>query len=920
MRLRPVLAAAASLLAACATLPPERPLAPPVKYQGAFYTFPSGLRLVVYDDPNMNNFMFDVSYRVGASDEPRGKEGLAHLVEHMAFEGRPHGKDKPKVFEDLLGSGLMFNAFTSWDNTDYWEIGKPDQFLQVVQLEAERMRNPLANVDEKTFEAEREVVVSEIRQRDETSPEGQQLSWLLAAALPNSPYGRMVGGTPESIRNCTLDDVKKWFADHYTPDHAVVVVSGPKASKQVEQYVIALFGKLALGDGKTHVPPVKRVPPPMPADPPADAPMIVKKAPVERPRLYVAWTAPGEYAGKAPQAYAASAILNAVLTHRLVREEQAESVSVFPLVLDGVTLIVAQIDLNDAKDGPKVLAAVKDNLDYFVDPMKAKLAGLTQVEVRGELLTQSYLQMESLYAPPIAQYLRRSGQPDYVRGFQQEVRAGLGTAVDSYSYEWLNRKRAVALLVAPEEGVAARPSGTGGGVAGAEDLGDDDTPLPPGTHDAKAVARPPGLDKAARFTLPNGLKVVVAKRGEMPLVDAQLIVKTAVAGAGGTSPALPTLAVQSSVGTLEDTLHARKVGAQADVRFDTDHVLFGEVAASGNLPHVLDDLSHFAKNADVDSSRFSMEQRQMAAELAAQWKRPSDRAQVLLDRRLYPDHPYGAYATPAEVRALAASDARRWLGEQLRPENATLVVVGEVEDGEALRAQLTRFFGDWKAAAPARAEVALTAPAAPKVRTLLVVDRPGATQAEISIGLRLPVLEEQDDAALGAMSWWLQKRFMKILREELGVTYGVGVSRSDASLASDLTIRAAVEHSAAAKSLAVLLREVDALGDKPLPDAVAQRAQWQVARTFAMRFDTVRQAAGALAKVALFDRPADYWEKYPDGIAALTPAAMQAAAKRMNLGAETVVIVGEAKTLKPQLEAAGFKVELAPAPSLTAAK
>src|SRR4051812_16952422 len=86
-------------LCGCAalTLPPNQPLARPVLFRGAYEEFPSGLRLVVHEDPQASRVAMDVSYRVGATDEPEGKEGLAHLVEHLTFLCRPGGARAPRL-------------------------------------------------------------------------------------------------------------------------------------------------------------------------------------------------------------------------------------------------------------------------------------------------------------------------------------------------------------------------------------------------------------------------------------------------------------------------------------------------------------------------------------------------------------------------------------------------------------------------------------------------------------------------------------------------------------------------------------------------------------------------------------------------------------------------------------------------------
>ncbi|HZH75149.1 MAG TPA: pitrilysin family protein, partial [Archangium sp.] len=241
-----LLAAALLMLATqgCATLelPPDQPLARPIVYQGAYEPYPSGMRLVVYEDPRASRVTMDISYRVGATDEPAGKEGLAHLVEHLTFLAR-HGSDKaPRVWSRPLASGAEFNAFTTHDSTDYWFTAPLDEFPRLVRLEAQRLHEPLAGLTEEDFRMERDVVVAELRQRYETSPEGVQFAWVLNELLPGHPYGRTVGGTPESVQRLTLEDVRAFVKRHYTPAHAVVVVAGPLSPERVRVEMANGFG------------------------------------------------------------------------------------------------------------------------------------------------------------------------------------------------------------------------------------------------------------------------------------------------------------------------------------------------------------------------------------------------------------------------------------------------------------------------------------------------------------------------------------------------------------------------------------------------------------------------------------------------------------------------------------------------------
>jgi hypothetical protein len=144
----------------------------------------------------------------------------------------------------------------------------------------------------------------------------------------------------------------------------------------------------------------------------------------------------------------------------------------------------------------------------------------------------------------------------------------------------------------------------------------------------------------------------------------------------------------------------------------------------------------------------------------------------------------------------------------------------------------------------------------------------------------------------------------------LGVTYGVRVSRETAPRASILRVRAAVERSAAAGAVEQLLAELGTVEAELLPPEVVERARWQVAREYDLRFRTAAAVAERLLELERLGRPADSWELYPEAIAAVTPEAVQAVVRRLSLGAEVVVVLGDAAALRPQLESAGFQVQV----------
>ncbi|WPB76939.1 pitrilysin family protein [Archangium violaceum] len=905
-----LLAAALALLAplGCAEMTAmtltDTPLAKPIPYRVAYQPYPSGMRLVVHEDAQAPRVTMNVAYRVGSADEPAGKEGLAHLVEHLTFLSRHGGAQAPRVGSRLLASGARFNASTSPDSTDYWFTAPPEQFSRLVSLEAQRMRDPLAGLTEEDFRVERDVVVAELRERYETSPQRAQYTWALAELLPGHPYGRTVGGTPESVLRLTLEDARAFVKQHYTPAHAVVVVSGPMSSADVKYEVADRFSSLTGNGGTTHTTPIQHTPPPMPGELklPDNQRMVVKRGPVEHPRLWLMWTMPGFYSGQAPQAYAAASMLRTSLAKQFAGEDRVLGHSAFTHMMDGVALLVATVDLAKQEDAQemaqKALGGSTDGRNWSLSAE------------RNTRLTDAYLELEQLPTVEMARFLRATGKPDYVGGWQQQLREGLlGERYGAFVAAYLPRERARMMLVVPESPGTGRT-----GVAqdfntlpDAEDFDRSDVPLPDGKHDVRRVALPPGLDKAEAFSLSNGLQVVALRRGSIPLVQVHLLLRTALSP----DPLLPEVAMNASWVSADDSrAHAGKVGARVYRTVQGDSARMGATAASGNLPHLLDDLRQWLRDSDVNAKVWWSSQDKTTRIVERETQRTDARVRNALDAKLFPGHPYGAVPTAEQAKALTPGQLSEWIDSELRPGNMTLYLVGDLPPAPEVQRLAELMLGGWSGSWSASKAVPPQEPPQPTARSVVLVDRPGASQADMRLGLRWPLLDAGQVATADVITGLLQGRMDHHLREQLGLTYGVHVQRDERPLATALHIHTAVDVKAAAGALEQILVELGSLKDTPLPPKVVEHARWQVARGYDLRFRTTDSVAARLMELSRLGRSLDYWEKYPEHLAAVTPASMQALVQKLSLGREVVVITGDAASLRPQLEAAGFKVEV----------
>lgn len=141
------LGAVASLVVGCAaTAPPPRY---EIKLPEKHAKLANGMRVVLLPDRSSSLVEIDVHYEVGANEDPPGKAGLAHLVEHLMFDQHPAGPDKPSLGAVLRGHALYVNAFTDADYTHYVNVSRPDELASVIGLEASRLQTGCQTIDER---------------------------------------------------------------------------------------------------------------------------------------------------------------------------------------------------------------------------------------------------------------------------------------------------------------------------------------------------------------------------------------------------------------------------------------------------------------------------------------------------------------------------------------------------------------------------------------------------------------------------------------------------------------------------------------------------------------------------------------------------------------------------------------------------
>jgi zinc protease len=341
----------------------------------------NGLKVVIAEDHARPILNLQVWYHVGSKNEREGRTGFAHLFEHMMFRGSKNVGPEEHM-RLVREAGGVINAYTSFDQTVYWETVPSNYLERVLWLEADRMASLVVN--EENFKKEREVVKEERRLRFENPPYGLLAETLIDATFQVYPYKHMPIGSMEDLNKATAADVKEFFDTFYVPDNATLVIVGDVDAKQA----VALARK--------HFGPLPRAKKPVPrvavTEPPQKEPRELTKAfsNVPLPAVASAYQLPplGH-----PDTYAlqiAADILSSGqssrLYRRLVYDEQIAVAAVGQtLILEGPSIFFAFGVANQGKDVKQVAASLYDVIEGM---KKAPVANEELVKAKNQIISR----------------------------------------------------------------------------------------------------------------------------------------------------------------------------------------------------------------------------------------------------------------------------------------------------------------------------------------------------------------------------------------------------------------------------------------------------------------------------------------------------------------------------------------------------
>lgn len=711
------------------------------------FVLPNGLTLIVHEDHKAPIVAVNVWYHVGSKNEKPGKTGFAHLFEHLMFNGSENYKDDWfKVLERIGGTDL--NGTTNEDRTNYFQNVPTSALDLVLWMESDRMGHLLGAIDQARLDEQRGVVQNEKRQ-GENQPYGQVFNLITENTYPKGhPYSWTVIGSMEDLNAASLDDVREWFRTYYGAANAVLVVAGDVKASEVKQKVERYFGDIPSG------PPVAK----------QDV-WIAKMTGTHRQalqdrvaqaRIYKVWNTAQWGTPDDGYLQLVANVLASGKTSRLYKrlvydDEIATDVVAFQAraEIGGQFLVWAT-----ARPGVE-LARVERALDEEVAKLLSE--GPTAEELR-----RVKTQFEAAFirgieriggfggkSDVLAENQVYAGRPDFYKTRLQRVREATAADLQNVAKRWLS-DGVYVLEVHPFPTYSAAATGV-------------DRSKAPGAGTPPA-ARFPALQRA---TLSNGLKVILVERRAVPVVNFQLLVDAGYAADQLAIPGAASLGANmldegtKTRNALQISEELAQLGATLTTGSNLDVTTVSLSALKANLDGSLAIFADVILNPSFPQGDFDRLKRLQQAAIQREKLQPLQMALRVLPRLVYGDgHAYGnpltGSGTEQSLARLTREDLVKFHATWLKPNNATLVAVGDVTLAE-IQPRLERLFAGWRRGEISRKNVV---DVAQKPRSAVyLLDRPGAQQTVIIAGHVAPPKANPQEIAIETMNQILGGQF-----------------------------------------------------------------------------------------------------------------------------------------------------------------
>ena len=881
------------------------------------FTLPNGLQVVVHEDHKAPIVAVNVWYHVGSKDEPAGKSGFAHLFEHLMFQGSENHKGEFFAPFEKVGATNQ-NGTTNTDRTNYFENVPTTALDMALWMESDRMGHFVGAIDQSLLDEQRGVVKNEKRQ-GENQPYGQAFDALSRASYPvGHPYHHGVIGSMADLDAASLDDVKGWFRSWYGPNNAVLVLAGDINLATAKEKALRYFGEIP---ASITVP--KIAPDPAPRKTSTRETMSDR---VAQARIYRAWNVPQFGSADLDRLQLVAQVLggskSSRLEKRLVHEEKlADSVSAMAYGAELGSNFFIMVTASKPDNVAKIEAILDEEVKRIIaeGPSEAELRRARTVFEAGFVRGIERIGGFGGKADTLAECAVFTGNPGCFRDSLKVLASATADDLKKTAATWLAQGDHT-LVVLPGK-TPPTPPADAPHVANAEK--DPTATLPPDpkyTVVASDVDRSKGVPETTTFPdlsfpalqrtkLKNGIEVVLAERHEVPVVQVSLEFPggfTADVGRKlGTASFAMDMMSESAAGmdalALADRAESLGANVGSGASLDGSNVYLS--ALSDQLPASLDLLADVVLRPDFADKEIERVRTAWIAGIQQEKTRPNGVAMRLLPPLIYgAGHPYAiplsGTGTEDSIKSLTRADLVDFHHDFVRPDNATIVVVGDT-DLASIVPLLEARFGQWKAPSEALELAKISAVSLPDATRVYLIDQPGAIQANILVGQAVNSTMDPKaldfDLANGVLGGKFTSRLNMKLREEKQWAYGAYSFASSSKGQRAWLGFAPVQIDKTAEAITEMEKDITAFATGTQPISAEELTKIKINNVLSLpgAYETAGAVMRAIGGIVRYQRPDDYVRTLKARTEAVSLDAARAAAGLIKPKALTWVVVGD---------------------------
>jgi zinc protease len=873
----------------------------PIDIPYSKFVLDNGLTLLVHEDHKAPIVAVNVWYHVGSKNEKPGRTGFAHLFEHLMFNGSENFNDDYFQVLERVGATNL-NGTTNNDRTNYFQNVPTSAFDIALWMESDRMGHLLGAVDQKKLDEQRGVVQNEKRQGD-NEPYSVAEELITKATWPaGHPYSWTVIGSMEDLSAASLNDVHEWFKTYYGGANAVLVVAGDIDPTTVLDRVKKYFGDVPSGPPVAH-----------------HTSWIAKRTGTQRQqvedrvpqaRIFKVWNVPQFGTQDANYLSLLANVLTSGKTSRLYKrlvydEQIASSVSSYVDAME----IAGQFSIDvTAKPGGDL-----KRIEQAIDEELAKLLknGPTERElqrVKSEYRARFIRGAERIggfggKSDLLAQNFVYAGDADQYKKTYLTTTGATVKDIQRVGQEWLS-DGVYVLEVFPFGQFKSTATDT---------LIRKSMPKP---------SEPPvaSFPKIQRATLSNGLKIALAERHSIPVVTFNMLFDAGYAADQFGLPGTANLAMNmldegtKSRDALQLSEELALLGANLNTSSGLDLSTVGLNALKSNLDASLLLFADVILNPSFPSDELSRQQKQTIAGIQREKSQPMSMGLRVLPKFLYGEghayaNPLTGSGTEESVKKLTRDAIVQYHQTWLKPNNATLVIVGDIRMDE-VKPKLEKIFAGWKPGEVPKKNIGMVA--GPQKSVVYLIDKPGAQQSVVLAGQLAPLKNTPEDIAIEAMNTILggafTSRINMNIREEKHWSYGARTMLAGARGQRPYLAYAPVQSDKTTETMVEIKKEItDIMASRPASENELLKVQNSLTLALPGSWETISAVGGSINTIVNYNLPDDYYGTYPQKIRALNTSSITDAAKSLLKPDKLVwVIIGDRKSIESKIRDLGF--------------